>query len=55
MSQDFMPIGSRGEIALSVPIDDLNTGGIVVQWNRHRIEHDRLHATTRELIPKRLE
>ena len=53
--QNVCPIATCREIALGIPINDLEAGGVVVQRDAHGVEHNRVHAAAREIIPKRLE
>ena len=53
--QNVCPIAAWREVALSIPVDDLKARGVVMQWDRHDVEGNRLHAAARKIVPKRLE
>ena len=53
--QNLCPIAAWREVALSIPVDDLKARGVVMQWDSHDVEGNRLHAAARKIVPKRLE
>jgi hypothetical protein len=55
LPQDVLAIGLHGQVALRVPIDDLNAWVSGVHRNRRGVKHDCLYALCRQFFPKRLE